>query len=218
MFAKSVVLVSVLSAMIHAGVSVMEEGKTYEYAETDLLEAIEQRIEGKKPEIDAKVETFRSQAKERAESYKPKDQIALPRTTKNRVFKPSLVYTLDRNIYDAKGNVVYPKGFSYKISKYTSLPYEIIVFDGTDPKQKQWVIDNNFHTQLGQVLMITDGRVFELSRELKKPVYFAINKLQERFELKNVPCRIKQIGEEVTVTEVCVTCEDAMKIDKKETN
>ena len=200
----------------HCQVFVEEEGKTYEFAEMDRLEAIDQRVIEKKPYIEKKIDEFKAGAREKMEAYQPPEQIHLPRATANREFRPSTMYTLEQNIYDAEGKVLYPKGFQYRVSKFVRLPYEIVVFDATDPAQKEWVIKNNYHKQLGQMLTITDGRVFELQREFNKPVYFMINKLQERFELKKVPCIIKQVGDDIIVNEICINCEDLNTTEKKE--
>ncbi|MEA3373722.1 MAG: hypothetical protein U9Q62_08550 [Campylobacterota bacterium] len=211
---KSIHITLLLAMSLSAASHTFMEGKTYEFAEKDLLVVINEKINNERPQLQARLDEAKERIRGNIENYKPDDLNKLPPATQDRVFYPDMTYTLEMDIPDAEGRIIYPKGYSYNISDYISLPYEIVVFDATDPKQLAWVIENEYHTKAGELLMITDGQPFKLMREFKKPVYFALNKVQERFKLEHTPSKIIQMGNKIKITEVCLSCTKPEEIKK----
>jgi len=76
-------------------------GETYPIVEPDVVvELKEQAAKTKKLSGDE----FREQMK----SYQPEDLHHLPRATMNRTFLVDMTYTLDRDLLDGDGKVIYP--------------------------------------------------------------------------------------------------------------
>lgn len=181
-------------------------GETWEFAEKNLLEEIETHIDINEEKILAKLENFRSGLKDKVENFKPKGVKSLPRAEENRVFYPDMTYTNPEDIVDHRGVVLYPKGYKFNPLKYIQYPLTIVVIDGSDREQIEWLQNNNFIDNLKYKILITDGKFGEISKELGQPVFFALKEVQERFQLEHVPSIIKQKGESLEVQEVCLDC------------
>ena len=54
---------------------------------------------------------------------------------KERTFLVDMTYTLDRDIADEKGNVVYPKGYTFNPLDYITYPGTLVILDGNSPTQ-----------------------------------------------------------------------------------
>lgn len=182
-------------------------GKVYEFAEKDILVEIRDSLDKNQDEIKQKFEVAKKKTVEKMKHYRLDGLNVLPPAKADRVFYPDMTYVLEKEIVGPDGNVIYPKGYSYTITDYVSLPFEMVVFNADDPAQVAWVKAKKLNKKLGEVLMISGGSPVDAMKELKCPVYFALNKLQQRFSLQHTPSRIVQIGSKIKVTEVCLTCQ-----------
>ena len=141
---------------------------------------------------------------QKVKSFKPKDLIRLPRATRDRVRLVDISYTLDFDIPDGKGNILYPKGFTFNPLDYIVYPRTIVVINGSDRKQVEWLKKSSYLKNLSTVLLITDGSYYDLATELGMAVYYANSLIVERFNLMSVPRIIVQKNNLLEVTEVNV--------------
>jgi conjugal transfer pilus assembly protein TraW len=110
-----------------------------------------------------------------------------------------MYYTLKFNIRDSKGNIIYPKGFRYKITDYVYMPNFLIVINGDSKKQVKWFRHSKFRNNIAVMLLITKGDYYKLEKKLGIPVYFYMKQLQKRFKLKAVPSVVWQKGTTIYV-------------------
>jgi conjugal transfer pilus assembly protein TraW len=141
---------------------------------------------------------------QKIKSYKPRDLVRLPRATQNRVRLVDISYTLDFDIPDGKGNILYPKGFTFNPLDYIVYPRTIVVINGTDREQVEWFKKSSYFKNLNTALWITDGNYYDLATELGMAVYYANSSIVEGFNLMAVPCIIVQKDKLLEVTEVDV--------------
>ncbi|MHB1696649.1 MAG: hypothetical protein ACYCSQ_00860 [bacterium] len=171
-------------------------GKIYPFAEKNLLSVIKEKAK----RVNWKAVIRNSHLKRQVKHYQPYNQeVDLPNALHTKVFEPSMYYTLKYNIRDSKGQIIYPKGFRFKITDYITLPNVLVVINGDSERQVKWFKHSMFFNNLKVTLMITKGDYYRLDRKLKIPVYYYMKPLQKRFELKAVPSVIWQEGTTIYV-------------------
>lgn len=176
-------------------------GMTYPIFEKDALTEIEERAK----QVDWDKAINKDKAKSAIKNFKPSGIKNLARAIESRVFQVDMSYTLETDITDKDGNVLYPKGFTFNPLDYVHNPGTIfIVINGTDRDQLNWFIKSKYANNANVTLMVTDGSYYELAKELKRPVFYAIHGVVERFQLQYVPSVIQQKGRVMEVHEIDV--------------
>lgn len=199
---KKIILTISLVTVCFAGPKIIEVGNTYGFAEKDMLVELQQRVEEKKPLANTLMREFQKKSKKRVVGWKPEGMLKLTPAKQDKVFYPDLTYILEEDMVDADGRIIYPKGYKYSVGDYMNIPYQIIVFDPTVKAQSEWVKRNGFDKNVASLLLITDGKAIDLMKEYRRPVYFCVRKLQDRFALKHTPSVVVQVGNKLQVTEV----------------
>lgn len=184
-------------------------GATYPIAEKDALTELEERAK----QVDWEKIIKKDKMVKTVKTFKPKDIKQLRRAADSRVFQVDMTYMLEVDIKDKDGKVLYPKGFVFNPLDYVHNPGAIfVVINGADPSQVNWFKKSRYANNTHVTLMITDGSYYELSKQLKRPVFYAIHGVIERFELQYVPSIIQQKGRFMEVNEI-----DVDKASKKHT-
>ena len=176
----------------HADVKVLSpDGKTYHIAEKNLLGVIKGRIK----HVNWKAVIKRSHIKRQVENYQPYNtEVNLPTALHTKIFEPSMYYTLKFNIKSSTGQIIYPKGFRYKITDYITLPNVLVVINGDSKRQVEWFRHSKYFNNLSVMPLITKGNYYKLDKRFKIPVYYYMKSLQKRFKLQAVPSVIWQKG------------------------
>ena len=188
-----------------------ETGETFEFAEKDMLEEIKNHIENNRTEIEAKLDEYKKTAKEKVKNYKPTDLKKLTPAIKNNIFYPDMTYTNPDNIYDNKGDIIYPKGFQFNPLDYQTIPYQMIVIDGSSKQELDWLVTKNYADNMKYMILLSDGNYQEVGEKLKQPVFYAMPKITEKFNLEHTPSIITQIGNKMEVKEICLSCKEEVK-------
>ncbi|MFY9270807.1 MAG: hypothetical protein WAO55_13780 [Candidatus Manganitrophaceae bacterium] len=175
-------------------------GATYSIVEPDAELEIKERAN----QIDWEKIIGRKIVEEKVSAYRPAGLKSLPRAKKGRRYTVDLSYTLQEEIPDGKGGVLYPKGYTFNPLDYMTLPNTIIVLDGADRAQVGWFKSSQHFTDFKAILIITGGSYSELSRDLKRPVYYADVAIIDRFDLVATPAVVKQKGKNMEVQEIAV--------------
>lgn len=166
-------------------------GKTYRIAEKNLLGVIKNRVK----HVNWQAVIKRSHIKRQVDNYQPYNiEVNLPTALHSKVFEPSMWYTLKFNIKSSTGQIIYPKGFRYKITDYITLPNVLVVINGDSKRQVEWFRDSKYFNNLSVMPLITKGNYYKLDKKFKIPVYYYMKSLQKRFKLKAVPSIIWQKG------------------------
>ena len=193
-FAGIVLTVQPVSASVH-NLGVL--GNTYSIAERDALEEIQERARA----VDWEKKMDRKKAEKRIKSYKPRNLSKLPRALEDKTSLVDMTYTLDIDIPNGKGGILYPKGYTFNPLEHVQFPNTIVVIDGTDEEQVNWFLKSDYANDYKTTFMLSDGSYYDLMEKLKRPVYFADDRIINRFKLKAVPSVIRQKGNYMEVCE-----------------
>lgn len=202
------ILLNISNAVI---VEQIEVGKTYQFAEKDFISAIHEYIKNNKVKIEKKLNKIRKEAVKKIKNFKPQGVRPLTPTLKNRVFYPDMTYTLKFDIKDQYGKVIYPKGYKFNPTKYVKLTYSIIVINGNNKKEVNWLLHSKYIGSIAYRIFLTDGSWYEIMKKIKQPVYYALPQIEDRFKLEHTPSIITQIGDKIQVKEICLECNSTKK-------
>ena len=167
-------------------------GRTYPIVEQDIREEFKQKVTG--IDIEALLNTHNR--------YQPANLHTLPRAASDRVFTVDLTHTLDHDIKDSQGNLLYPQGFSFNPLQYAGLSGGLVVIDGSDPKQIEWFKASSYFQNHRAILLLSGGYASQLKQDLQRPVYYLTHDIAARLELKAVPSVIVEQDHKITVREV----------------
>ena len=169
-------------------------GPTSAVIETDLAEALRQRA------VSVDVERLRSaQAR-----YQPANLQALPRAEKDTTTRVDLTHTLEQDVQDANGQVLYPAGFTFNPLRYVSLSGALVVIDGSDPEQVAWFKGSPYGANRRALLLLSGGLAAALRDELQRPVAYLTEDLAQRLQLRAVPSVVMEQDQHLTVREVLI--------------
>ena len=192
------VMLTLLSGVVSAEARILGTyGATYPVAERDALEEIQERAR--------QVDWQKVLDRRKLDSYQgPPDRGTLPRAKRERTFAVDLTYTVEMDVPDGKGSILYPRGYTFNPLDYVVYPKTIVVINGNDPEQVQWFATSEYATRLDVTLLLTEGRHTVVAKRLQRPLFYADRKIIDRFRLKAVPSLVRQKGRMMDVTEVFV--------------
>ncbi len=167
-------------------------GPTYPIGEQDIREEFKQRAT--KIDLDALFNTHNR--------YQPANLHPLPRTSSDRLFTVDLTQTLDHDIKDGQGNLLYPHGFTFNPLQYAGLSGGLVVIDGSDAEQVEWFKGSPYFQNHRAVLLLSGGYAAPLKQELQRPVYYLTHDIATRLQLKATPSVVVEQDHKLTVREV----------------
>ena len=178
-------------------------GATYPIAEKDALKEIEQKA------AQANISKFINKKKlvSRINSFKPSGLAEvrdIGPARADRTFLVDMTYTLSYDIPDGQGGILYPKGYTFNPLDYIAYPHTLVILNGMSPKQVVWFRVSEYMKDYKVKLIITDGSYRELSKSLKRPVFYASRAIINAFQIKAVPSVVRQKGNMMEVTEIAV--------------
>jgi conjugal transfer pilus assembly protein TraW len=183
-------------------------GKTYPIAERDASEELKERVRSVNWQ-----KMLEKSGIERIKRYKPDTAESLPRATEDRVRMVSMNYTLEFDITDGKGNVIYPKGYTFNPLDFMTYTRTIVILKGADRDQVEWFKKSPYYKKSNVMILITDGNYYDLSGELGQPVYFVHEKIVSRLQLRHVPSVAKQNKRMMEVSEIDVDHQDKIRLN-----
>jgi conjugal transfer pilus assembly protein TraW len=175
-------------------------GATYPIVEKDALEEIQEKART----TDWSRAFSREMWEKKLKAYRPSELKPLPRAKRERVFLLDLTYSLDFDIPDGKGGILYPKGYTFNPLDYVSYPNTLVFIDGSDPIQVGWLISSEYSTDGSAMILITAGSYYDLFARLKRPVFYADARIVEKFRLSAVPAVVHQKENVFEVREIAV--------------
>lgn len=173
-------------------------GTTYQIAENDALQEIEQKAGS----VDWGRVANRKELEAKIRNYRPNDLPRLRKARHGRVFTVDLTWALDQDVPDGKGGVLYPKGYRFNPLDYVSYPKTIVVLDGADRNQLGWFAKSGLSKDPKVLLMLTGGKYHDLMQMFRRPVYYANAVVVKRFKLQYIPAVIMQKGNMMEVREI----------------
>lgn len=166
-------------------------GETYPIKEQHFMEF----VKAKQPEVEAKLRKKVEKLKKEVLVLKKYDG-RFKTVKEGRVFYIDTTYTLEDDILDHNGNVLFAKGTRYNPADYVKLG-RYVVIDGNDPKQVKYAVEGNFRK-----IIIVSGDIGKLMKKHKKAFYFIDDNIAERFQIQAVPTVFEGEGKFVKVSEV----------------
>ena len=136
--------------------------------------------------------------------FRPRDLHPLPAAKADRSFLVDMAYTLDADIPDGKGGVLYPKGFTFNPLDYVKLSSLLVIIDAGDPQQIQWFKSSPYAEDFRTRLILSGGDYYDLTEELGRPVFYLVDTVARRLQLAAVPSVIRQQDNMLQVREVRV--------------
>ena len=167
-------------------------GPTSPVIETDLVDELRQRVRL----IDME------QVRQTQERYQPANLHALPRAEKDTTTRVDLTHTLEEDVQDANGQVLYPAGFTFNPLQYVSLSGALVVIDGSDPEQVAWFKGSPYGTNRRALLLLSGGSAAALRDELRRPVAYLTEDIARRLQLRAAPSVVMEHDQHLTVREV----------------
>ncbi|TKB12276.1 hypothetical protein [Desulforhopalus sp. IMCC35007] len=188
-----IVIFCLLPVSFACGKNLGSIGKTYPIVEPDLVEEIKASIDFEKL---AKVMA------EHRQSYQAKDIHALSTAKRDRTFFVDMTYTLDHDIVNENGEIMYPRGLTWNPLDYVSLPDGLVVINSEDEKQVEWFLKSSYHKNHQMKLLISAGFAAPLMKQLDRPVFYLTKTIADRLQLAASPCVISQKGKKMMVQEI----------------
>ena len=175
-------------------------GNTYTIVEKDALSEIRKKAaqtnwkEKINPEIIGK----------KIQSFRPGDLRELKRAEKERKYTVDMTYTLEFDIPDGKGGILYPKGYTYNPLEYMFYPKVLVVINGDDKEQVEWFTSSQYYRDSKVKLLLSGSSFYDLALQFKRPVYYLSNVIADKFNLQSVPSIIFQNGRVMEVWEIAI--------------
>jgi conjugal transfer pilus assembly protein TraW len=178
-------------------------GPTYSISEPHLLEQIMARLRDAQERGD--FDRFEREARARAEQAvrNPEPVAGLVKATHPRTYYFDPSFTLQENISDADGKVLFPAGLSKNPLEVVSLSSRLVFFDARDPSQVRTAngLIDRFEGRVKPILV--GGSYIDLMKSWNRPVYFdQYGYLVRRLGIKAVPSLVSQDGMRLRIDEV----------------
>ena len=188
---RNLALAALLSTHLSATQAAVTEihtgGTTYSFAEPDALEEIQAKARS------ADIEKIMQKDRDSWSAFRG---LPLPLATQTKTRKYIPWYALEFDIKDAKGRIIYPKGFRFNPLQYTHLPYRIVI-----AKIDQF--PHIKHLLRPTDMLIADtGDVIQAGLEFGQHIYIAEPGMKERFGVRAVPSFIKQVKYHFQIQEI----------------
>ncbi|MEM4134381.1 MAG: hypothetical protein QXV73_04215 [Candidatus Micrarchaeia archaeon] len=170
-------------------------GKTYSISEPDAYNEILEKVK----KIDM-LELTKKIQKKLPEVALVKNSISKATETKVRYFVPK--FTLDVDIPDGKGGILYPKGYTFNPLEYIQLRGAFLFFDANSATQIQWIKTMGYNQDLNITFLATEGDVLKASKLLETSVYKATPIIIKKFNIVKSPSYVRQVGKALEITEI----------------
>lgn len=178
-------------------------GPTYEIGEPHLLAFIEQRLREKERsgELQRLAEAARARGIDTVRQPPPVE--GLRTTERPRTFYVDPTFTLDRNITDPQGRLMFAAGTRKNPLEVVSLSRHLLFFDARDPRQVKHAreLSGRYAGRVKPIL--TGGSYLDLMKAWRVPVYYdQSGTLTRRFGIRQVPALVSQDGLHLRIDEL----------------
>lgn len=194
-----VLMIAVLTETSHAK-NLGTFGATYPIAEPDALDEIVRRAK----EVDWGKIINKKTMEKTVKSYRPSGLKKIGRAERNRTVNVNMVYTLQSDIPDGRGGILYPRGYRFNPLEHLFLPNIIVIINGNDPGQVIWFQSSRYAENLKVSLLLTEGDHARLSERFNRAVYYADGHLLDRLRIDAVPSVAMQKGTLMEVREIAI--------------
>lgn len=204
-FYRSITVISAVFVLSTCGPAfaktVGRSGNIYRIAEPDALKELEDKVAS----TDLKERIKKEETTRRIERYRPSNVVSLPSAKKDRTSLMDMTYTLELDIPDGKGGVLYPKGFIFNPLDYIPFSRTIVVLNGAAENEVDWFTASEYYKRTDVLVLVTDGMWKELMHRFKRNVFYLTEPVRARFRLSSTPSVIvKKDNKYMEVKEIYV--------------
>lgn len=178
-------------------------GPTYEIAERDLIEVIHDKFRRMEAtgELTRLQEDYKRQVVAAIEQPKPVPGIAAAQTARTFYLDPT--WTLDRNVVDEKGKVLFAAGTRVNPFDFDRLSKTLLFFDARSKKQVAFAKRFIVESKLPVKPILIAGAPLKLMREWKREVFYDQGgALSKRLAITQSPAVVTQDGKRLRVDEI----------------
>ena len=161
-------------------------GQTYPILEQDALVEIQAHAAG----VDWQHELSTANIR-----WSAKDGLSLAHAPADRTRQVIPTYTLEFDIRDQTGQLIYPKGFQFNPLDHITLPYRIVVIAS---EHLEWA---NAHLKQTDMVILTRGDYERASQVLERPTFLLDEKTKARLYIEFAPSIIEQSGRVLVINE-----------------
>lgn len=136
-----------------------------------------------------------------------KVSFSLGRAKEDRAFYIDPTYTLQFDIMDENGKIIYPKGYSFNPLDYISFPYYLVFFDGTSITEVAWLKKQEWLNNWNVVFILTKGDVVRAEKQLGRTVFIATPQMIEKFRISKTPSIMSAQNKQIVISEVGIYAE-----------
>ena len=179
-------------------------GTTYPIAEQDMLAYIQKKLNAMKAsgEID-RIQQYQKQKILASIEKGPPPVEDLRPAKEGRSYWVDPTWTLDHDIYDHEGRLLYKSGTKVNPLDYVTLSQRMVFFDATNERQHEWakqyINDPNYR------LVLVNGSPIKLMRQWRTQIYYdQYGMLTNRFGLTETPAIVSQEGKKLRVDVVAL--------------
>jgi len=180
-------------------------GPTYPVAEKNLLDVIMAQLRAK--EASGELKRHEQEARDRA-AYavnNPRQVDGLRRAQAARTFYFDPSFTLQSNVVDSTGAVLFPAGTRKNPLEVVSLSKHLLFFDARDTGQVARARELIEHYQGKVKPILVGGSYLDLMKRWNKPVFYDQDgTLVRKFGIAAVPAIVSQEGQRLRIDEVPV--------------
>ena len=181
-------------------------GPTYRIAEPNLLDVIHERLieREKSGELRRLEEAARARATEAVLHPAPVPHITTTSAPRTFYFDPT--FTLQENLIDEQGRVLFPAGTRKNPLEVVSLSRHLLFFDGRDALQvlQARALITHYDGRVKPILVA--GSYLDLMKTWQAPVYYdQQGLLTRRLGITQVPALVSQDGMRLRIDELAVT-------------
>ncbi|RTL32699.1 MAG: type-F conjugative transfer system protein TraW [Burkholderiales bacterium] len=180
-------------------------GPTYPIAEQNLLDHIMATLRQKERsgELQRLQELAQARATQTVRSPKPVPGLSRAATARTYYFDPT--FTLDRNITDENGQLLFAAGLRKNPLDVVSLSKHLLFFDARDPRQVARAKEL-IETYQGRVKpILVGGSYLDLMKAWNRPVFYdQEGALVRKLGIQAVPAIVSQEGSRLRIDEVAI--------------
>lgn len=127
--------------------------------------------------------------------------VFLPRAKSYRATQITPIYTLDQNLTDSEGKILYKAGTKVNPLAYRPLTKALCFADGSDNEQIEWVV-KKCGSEIKNKLILVSGNLSEISKRFKRRFFFDQHGfLSKKLDLQAIPAVVRQRGSGLYVEE-----------------
>ena len=197
-----VALLSYVAITVHSA-ELGVVGPTYEITEPDLIEVIQSRLKRMENsgELGRKQNEYRDRVIGGIEKPNAASGISATQTPRTFYFDPT--WTVDRDIRNAEGSLLFARGLKVNPLDHVSLSRKLVFFDGRDSRQVSLAQRSLEGPSGNGKLILVAGEPLKLMRSWKRPVFYDQGgSLVRRLGIRQVPAIVSQDGKRLRIDEV----------------